>query len=393
MIAIYLSPIYILLHIYLTRWLLKWLKKIHPIFQKKSIQIIIIGIVIFMASPLGIGTLLPSGYAQSIMYRLGFMWLGTLIFLALSVILVDFIRIIIKHKKPQLLTRKSFIISGIICLVFSLSMSTYGHIHARDIQLKPYELTIQKEVQNIDDLKVVLISDLHLGYNIGYSHIHKMVELINQQNADIVIIAGDIFDNNYGAILEPEKLIKEFQNIQSTYGTYACYGNHDIDETILAGFTFDFDYKKDQSDIRMDQFLQKAQIHLLHDEGILIDNSFYLYGRADRQKPGRNIDTRKTPKQITQNMNKNLPIIVIDHQPGELQELAQAGVDLDLSGHTHNGQIFPGNIITSLAWENSYGMIKKDQMYNITTSGVGLFGPYMRIGSDAEICSITIHFK
>lgn len=393
MIAIYLSPIYILLHLYLVRWLLKWLQILHPIFYKKYIKIIIICLVVFIASPLAITVLLPAGNLKSIIYRIGFLWLGTLIFISISVIVSDIVRIIIKHKKPDFITKKLFIMTGVCCLTFSICMSSYGYINAKNIKTTNYTIKINKQIKNHSDLKIVLISDLHLGYNIDNSQISKMVQKINQQQPDLVVIAGDIFDNDYEAILEPNNIIQTLKNIQSKYGVYACYGNHDIQETILIGFTFDNPHDKDESDIRMDEFLKKANIHLLHDEGVLIDNSFYLFGRADRQKPGKNIKKRKTPQQITQNMNKNLPIIVLDHQPDQLQDLADAGVDLDLSGHTHNGQIFPCNIVTSFIWENSYGCIQKDNMYSITTSGVGLFGPFMRIGSNGEICTITIRFK
>lgn len=88
-----------------------------------------------------------------------------------------------------------------------------------------------------------------------------------------------------------------------------------------------------------------------------------------------------------------MPVIVLDHEPRELSELADAGVDVDLCGHTHDGQMFPGNILVSLMWENSCGYLKVGDMSNIVTSGVGVFGPDMRVGTKAEICPITVTFK
>ena len=143
----------------------------------------------------------------------------------------------------------------------------------------------------------------------------------------------------------------------------------------------------------MDAFLSDAGIQLLRDEGVLIAGSFYLYGRADAQRPGVGISERKSPQEITQDMDKTRPIIVIDHQPRELAALAAAGVDIDLCGHTHDGQMFPGNLIVRPFWENFYGYLQKGSMHNIVTSGVGLFGPNMRVGTKAEICSITVHFS
>ncbi len=110
-------------------------------------------------------------------------------------------------------------------------------------------------------------------------------------------------------------------------------------------------------------------------------------------RPGRGIEVRKSAKEVTDGMDQEKPIIVLDHEPKELEELSEAGVDLDLSGHTHDGQMFPGNLVTRLMWENSYGYLKKGDMHNIVTSGVGVFGPYMRVGTKAEICVVNVQFQ
>ena len=232
-----------------------------------------------------------------------------------------------------------------------------------------------------------------MGYNIGKDHISNMVQKMNAQDPDLVVIAGDIFDNEYESLKNPEELESILRGIQSKYGVYACYGNHDIEEKILAGFTFDTKNQEKVSDPRMDEFLEKANIRLLRDEGILVDNSFYLFGRADASRPGKDINFRKTPAEITTDMDQSKPILVIDHQPKELSELSAAGVDLDLCGHTHDGQMFPGNLTVRLMWENPCGYLQKDNMHNIVTSGVGIFGPNMRIGTKAEICPIHITFE
>ena len=94
-----------------------------------------------------------------------------------------------------------------------------------------------------------------------------------------------------------------------------------------------------------------------------------------------------------ENLNKSLPIILMDHQPANLNEAIENEIDLQLSGHTHNGQTFPGNFTIKLMWENPCGLLSKDNMTNITTSGAGVWGPAMRIGTDSEICSINIQLK
>jgi len=220
----------------------------------------------------------------------------------------------------------------------------------------------------------------------------KMVEKINRLHPDIVCIAGDIFDNEYDAIQSPEETAATLAQIKSRYGVYACYGNHDIDEKILAGFTFHKKGKK-MSDPRMDEFLKNAGITLLKDETVLVDDKFYLTGRADYERPGRGITTRMTPEEITAGMDLSKPVIVIDHEPREMDALSSAGVDLDLCGHTHDGQMFPGNLTINLLWDNPYGYKTYGKMQQIVTSGVGVFGPYMRVGTKSEIVQITVDFQ
>ena len=248
-------------------------------------------------------------------------------------------------------------------------------------------------------MKFFHLSDLHIGkqlhrYNLKEDQqviLKEVIAYAKELRPDAIVIAGDIFDNEYDAIYEPDRVADLLAGLKSRYGTYACYGNHDIEEPVLAGFTFRQSEKK-ESDPRMDEFLKDANITLLRDEGMLIDGKFYLYGRPDAHRPGRGIETRKTPDEITAGLDKDKPIIVLDHQPKELQELADAGVDIDLCGHTHDGQMFPGNLTIKLMWENACGYLQKGKMHNIVTSGVGLFGPNMRVGTKAEICPITIHF-
>lgn len=397
MIAIFLSPIYILINFYIARWLLSWMQACNKHFNQRRIRVLVITIYTFFASALVIGFLLPPSPLERVMKLIGNYWLGVLLYIILTVLIGDAIRLVLKRQKkiPQeyIKAKRTFVIAGTICIIIISSVSIYGAINARIIRTTKYEVTINKKVEKMKNLKIALVADLHMGYNIGTPHIKNMVQKINKKNPDLVVIAGDIFDNEYEALDNPKKIVKALKSIESKYGVYATYGNHDIKEKILAGFTFSKKGEKKESDIRMDQLLEDANITLLRDEGVLIEDSFYLYGRPDYRRPGRGITIRKTPEEITKELDKSKPIIVADHEPNELEELADAGVDMDLCGHTHDGQIFPGNITTSLMWENSYGYMKKDNMHNIVTSGVGLFGPNMRVGTKAEVVIVDVNFK
>ena len=395
MIALFLSPIYIILCLYILRWGLRFMGACHRHFRKTWVRALVVLIYAFVALSLLTAFLLPPCGFQRILKYISNYWLGTLAYIILTIVIADIVRLILRRisfpYKDKLFSRAGFVTVGTLCIVLVGGLSIAGIVGTRSIQITDYRVEVEKEAKGLDSLKIALVADFHLGYSIGNWHMEQMVEKINRIEPDIVVVAGDIFDNEYEAIDDPDAVAETLSGIRSKYGVYACYGNHDIQEKILAGFTFHQEGKK-VSDPRMDAFMEKAGIRLLRDEGVLISDAFYLYGRPDYGRPGRGIDVRKTPAQITADMDSSKPIFVIDHQPKELKELADAGVDLDLCGHTHDGQMFPGNLVVRLMWENSCGYLKKGNMHNIVTSGVGVFGPNMRVGTKSEICSITVDF-
>ena len=400
MIAIYLAPVYLLVCIYILLRTLNWIRVLHVVFQNVWVCRGIGLIYLFVVFSILIAFMAPASGFRRFMKLLSNYWLGVLVYTIMTVGIADGLRLLLKYPlknlnfpgRALLFGNVGTAVVGVVCAVIITTVSIYVMINAGNIQTTKYDISIDKKAGNLDSLNVVLIADLHLGYNIGCRHMEKMVEKINAQNPDLVVVAGDIFDNEHEALENPDRLAAILRGIQSKYGVYACYGNHDIQEKILAGFTFGGKEKKESS-VKMDKFLEKAGITLLRDEYTLIDNSFYLYGRPDYERPGRGIDERKSPQEITADMDLSLPVLVIDHEPRELQELADAGVDADLCGHTHDGQLFPGNLTIKLMWENACGYLKKDNMHSIVTSGVGLFGPNMRVGTKSEICDIMIHFK
>lgn len=393
MIAITLAPVYILVNYYVVRWLIKWVECCSEFFKKRLVRYLIVGIYIFFASSFIVGFFLPFRSIKIV----GNYWLGVVQYILLFVIWFDLIRIILLKWKlineKIIHARKTFILVGILCFLVVGAFSTYGVIHAKKIVVNSYQVQIDKKVDKFSNLKVALVSDLHFGYNSSLSHVKKMVKLINESDPDVVVIAGDIFDNSYEAIYKPDKIIQEIKKIKTKYGVYAVYGNHDIDEKILAGFTFSWKKNKNLNDPRMTSFLEKANVKLLRDESLLIDDSFYLVGRIDYHKYGMEVEKRKTIEELVSSFDKSKPIILVDHEPYELEEIAKAGVNLDLSGHTHNGQMFPSNVFIKFIWKNPHGLLKVDNMYSAVTSGVGVYGPNMRVGTTAEVMVLDLSFK
>ncbi len=398
MLAIFLAPIYILLNIYVLRWGYLWIGNCHHLFQSRIFRIILTVIYTLIAlTPLTGFLIRKPAFLHRILKITSNYFLGIFMYILMVLFSIDIVRLILKYAvhASWIQSRIVFAAVGACCICIVIIISFSGIYHAKHIKVTPYKITVDKSAPDMDSLKIVLLADTHFGYNSGAVHAQEIVDKINEQNPDLVCIAGDIFDNEYDAVREPEKISEILRTIRSKYGVYACWGNHDLNEPILAGFTFK--HKKEDSkqlkDPRMKRFLQNSNIQLLEDEAVLIDNSFYVVGRKDASLIEKIEEKRKTPAQLTQKLDKNKTIIVIDHQPKELQDIADAGVDLDLCGHTHDGQTFPGNFTVKFLWENPCGYLQKGSMHNIVTSGSGVWGPAMRVGTDSEICTINLIFS
>lgn len=345
-----------------------------------------------------IGFLLPADISLKRTFtKLGFYWLGFILYFFIAIGISLLIRIIIwtfrKNKNYSVnLARK---LTVIFTIVFTVLMSTYGIINAHKLRITNYEVSVDKN-SNINELNVVLIADLHLGYNVGLNEMKDMANKINDLNPDVVILAGDIFDNEYNAIESPEEIAKVLNGINAKYGKYATFGNHDIEEKILVGFTFDWSKEAKENakaNDEMIKFIADSGFELLYDSYELIEDSVYIYGRPDQHKINLGNKDRKFVEDITLGLDTSKTIICVNHEPDELEGLAKAGVDIDLSGHTHNGQIWPGTISINWLWENAYGLKRINNMTSIVTSGVGLFGVNMRTGCYPEIVNIKISFK
>ena len=397
-------------------------------------------VFLFMALSPAIAFFLPAGNARHVMNIFANFNLAVFIYLGGIMLIGDLIRIIavktglVKNKIQE--SRRVFAAAGGMIIVLVVTTCIYGGIHSKDIRLDKRTAVIHKELsceaeqsekpkENDQKMTVAVVSDLHLAYNTGLKEVRSVVKYINEMDADLVCMPGDFFTNVYDDVREPEAIISELRKIKSRYGVFGCWGNHDVDEPILAGFTFSaFMEGEPVHDPEMVSFLKKANIKMLEDEYVLIDDSFYVAGRLDAEKPGvstGNADQeikRKPLSDVLKGVDKTKPIIMIDHEPRELPETARAGVDLDISGHTHNGQFFPLNLTQYFIWPNPYGiqLYSKngeeidaaktakgkygdpetehiDTMTSFVTSGAGVYGPNMRVGTDSEVVRLEVTFR
>ena len=359
--------------------------------------LIALSAIYLLISPLSIpaaffsprGTLL-----RRILSNIGNYWMGFNLHFVLAMGVCFLIRLTVKLvKKDKYNLRLAQKITNVAVVSFTILMSVYGIVNAQNLKVTTYDVTVDKSSKQ-DELNVVLIADLHLGYSVGVKQMERMVNKINELQPDVVVVAGDIFDNEFSAIYNPVRLAEILRGINSKYGVYAVYGNHDIEEDILCGFTFSDDDVTQVTSIKeMDDFIENCGFTFLYDEAILINDDFYIYGRPDEERPNFGNDSRLEAEKITEGLDLSKLIICVDHEPHDQKELSAAGVDVDLNGHTHAGQLFPGNIIINFFWDIAYGYKNFDGMHNIVTSGVGLFGPNMRTFTKAEIAQVKIHLN
>lgn len=270
-----------------------------------------------------------------------------------------------------------------ITLGLAILVTGYGLYHARDLKVKEYSISL-KANSPLSELKVILISDLHLGSMLDKNFVKQLVTEINSLQADVICIAGDIFDNDYEALKNPKETAELFSKLESVYGVYACLGNHDIDGL--------FQGEGNLGHKKIATFLEQSNIHLLEDEAVTIANSFIIAGRKDRRPLGNKTTVRDSISEIIGQLNI-LPVLLLDHQPQAEEEAKQAGVDLLMCGHTHNGQVFPGNLIVKLTAKYTYGYSKDGDTNIVVTSGAGFWGPPCRVASDSEIVVLNLTFS
>lgn len=397
MLALILSPFYVAIIYWVCR---RWYKFISALniknkrldFWLKHFSWSMFLLTIFI----GLAFILPEdNFLRRPLFKIGAYWLGISLYLILYVALIDLLRWIyskvFKDKYNDFYART---ICALLIIVLTGVTSIYGIINAKIVRTTEYEITINKDGGNFKEMTIAMFGDPQFGYNIGEYHLKQAVDIINKNDVDIVCVVGDIFDNQYSAIKHPDKLIELFNQIKSKYGMYAVLGNHDVEEPILCGFTFnDDDLENKLASKEMLDFIKKSGMVLLYDENVIINDSVNLYGRADQERPNLGNITRKESGDIFKEVDTTKPLFVLDHEPREYDELEKAGVDLMMAGHTHDGQLWPTKIATDIIWENPYGLWVKNAFHAITTSGLGLFGPNMRVGTIAEVCIIHVKFR
>ena len=270
-------------------------------------------------------------------------------------------------------TRKSFsfrlyTLSSIILL--SVAVVVGGVINMNTIRISKYQVEIPRRHSKEGHLRVAFVSDFHIQKNTSMAFVQQFVRKVNSLQPDIILYGGDMTEGDNENETSPA-IESAIRNIRAKYGSYGVTGNHEFYGGNGQGL-----------------FFKKAGIHLLCDTVVKIENSFYLAGRYDQH-----FRQRKTITVLLASDYTDLPVILIDHRPTELLEVSHSAADVQFSGHTHNGQLFPINLITLSVYELSWGYKKIRNTHFFVSSGLRLWGPPVRTSGKSEILLVDIHFK
>jgi predicted MPP superfamily phosphohydrolase len=319
-------------------------------------------------------------FISTVLIWIGSFWIAFMFYFFISLLFIDLFRLVnhfipffppAKIKNPDNVKR----LVALIVLVFVIIAVAGGYINARSINVKYYKIYIHKKAGNLKSLNIVMASDIHLGTILGKSFMEKVADKINSINPEIVLLAGDIIDEDITPVLN-NNMGSALEKIKSKYGTYAITGNHEY----IGGANAACDY------------LNHHGVKMLRDSVAEIDDSFYIIGREDRSIRQFANKQRKELTTLMNGVDSSKPLILMDHQPFGLHEAFDNKIDLQLSGHTHNGQLWPLNFLISKIYELGWGYMVKDKTHYYVSCGIGGWGPPIRTGSMPEIVNIKLIF-
>ena len=260
---------------------------------------------------------------------------------------------------------------GSVVFILLVILFVYGLFNAYSPVVRNFSLVIPKQIGELTQIRIAMASDMHFGRLSGIRHVRRLVREINALNPDIILLPGDIIDDDPVPFTQ-KKMGNVMKELSAPFGVYGVLGNHEYYGGGIPKFL---------------QEMERIGITILMDQVIKINDSLYLAGRKDKTDRNRlPIDALLT------DIDPSLPLIMMDHQPSEITQAQENRVDILLSGHTHRGQMAPNHLITKRIFENDWGYLQKGQLHSIVSSGYGFWGPPLRIGSRSEIIQIQVTF-
>lgn len=302
---------------------------------------------------------MPLGLASAC-YETGNSSIFILLYLVMAFLLLDLGRLLHLVPRHWLYSNvaMSWVLLGVMVLLFA-----GGNIHYNNKVRQTLELTTDKHLGR--SVKVVMMSDLHLGYHNRRKELARWVDMINAEHADLILIAGDMIDISMRPLIE-ENMASELRRLNAP--VYACLGNHEY-------------YSGEP---QAQKFFADAGITLLRDSMACVEQ-LCIIGRDDRS-----CLHRRSVAELMRRADRSKYTILLDHQPYHLDRAERAGVDFQLSGHTHHGQLWPISWITDRIYECAYGPWQRGNTKYYVSSGLGIWGGKFRIGTCSEYVVATI---
>ncbi len=370
MFRIYITLAYLLPGIYL-------FLRINQLFIEKGYKIIfsIIFALIFLIFPLsGFFVSADSNAFQRILAKISGYLLPFFLYVFLLILLYDLFLII--NYFPQWLPveiRRTFgyrFYLFVSIIIVSSLVVIGGVINLNTIQISKYKVSVPRKNSDIKKLRVAYIADFHIHPGVAVGFVEKYVSKIKELNPDLLLYGGDIVDDRK---IHPEKnkIISLFKELNPPYGVFGVLGNHEVYRGHTDGL-----------------FFQQAGITLLNDTLVAVGNNFIIAGRYDEH-----FRNRKTVNEILGSNITDLPVLMLDHRPTQLEEVSKTKVDAQFSGHTHNGQLFPFNYIIKRIYRLGWGYLKMGNTHFFVTSGLRLWGPPVKTTGKAEIMLVDFTFE
>lgn len=324
------------------------------------------------------GAILERTYSSALsewIFRIGSFWLAFMLYLTLMVFVIDLVRLFnhFFHFLPEFTPILKFRL-GIIVLSLAFVIVIAGHINALLINVRQIPLTIHKKVSGSPEVKILMASDIHLGALISERREKRLLEIVREQKPDLVLLCGDVIDSEIAPVLR-KNLGRHIQEIDTPLGVYAILGNHEYIGNIQKTLPY----------------LKSINIQVLIDSTLTLPNGIQLVGRNDKSG-ARFTNGLKSLPELLSGTDPEKPVIVMNHQPYNLDEVAKNNVDLHLSGHTHNGQLWPFNYLTDAIFELGYGLMKKGDTNFYVSCGFGTWGPTVRTTSRPEVAVFNLKF-
>lgn len=338
---------------------------------------------VFLASAFLAGRLLEKfwlSWLSDLLVWTGAVWLAVFFYLLLGLLAADLLRLGSRlagwwpaaGSPPDLLIRCRTVAGILLAALLVTAAGAWNAAHPRLVKLR---LEVAKAAGERKQLRVALISDIHLGTLIGNGAVRRLTETLAAEKPDVILLAGDVVDEDLAPVIRLD-LGHQLRALRAPLGVFAICGNHEY----IGGAG------------EAVRYLEEHGITVLRDRSLLLAGPVYLAGRDDRSR-GRFTGTPRAPlDRVLAGVDRRFPVILLDHQPFMLEEARRAGVDVQLSGHTHHGQLWPLNAVTGLIYEISRGYGRRGGTHYFVSCGYGTWGPPVRTGNRPEIVILDLVF-